>query len=120
MSFELKERFATVLVGAASGMGLAVAERLAAGGRRLVLADRAADHLNVVADRLGAEAVTCDVTNAATVHRLADHAGQTSTLVITAGLSPTMGTFHDIVTVNLGGTASLLSAFEPKMVAGGV
>jgi NAD(P)-dependent dehydrogenase (short-subunit alcohol dehydrogenase family) len=111
---------AAVVIGAASGMGLAVAEQFSAEGRRLVLADRDAAGLDIIATRLGAEAVRCDVTDSESVEHLAERAGDTSALVVTAGLSPTMGTFRQIMDVNLGGMARVLQAFEARLVSGGV
>ena len=55
-----------VVIGAASGMGAAVAARLAPRGP-LLLADRDADRLSEVAGELGADvtAMACDITDAA-------------------------------------------------------
>jgi 3alpha(or 20beta)-hydroxysteroid dehydrogenase len=50
-----------VITGAANGFGLAVAERLAAEGARLVLVDRDADALAAAAEKLGGVAVVADV-----------------------------------------------------------
>jgi NAD(P)-dependent dehydrogenase (short-subunit alcohol dehydrogenase family) len=111
---------AAVVIGAASGMGEAVAQRLAAEGHRLVLADRRIDGLTAPATDLGVEVVVCDITDTESVDQLAAAAGETSALVVTAGLSPTMGTFAQIVDVNLAGMARVLRAFESRMVDGGV
>lgn len=104
-----------VVIGAGSGMGRAVAE-LFAGEDRLVLADRDEATVSQVAEVLTArgalvEAVTCDVTDAAAVRRLADVAGEFRALVHTAGLSPTMAPGRRIYEVNLQGTAHVLDAF---------
>jgi 3alpha(or 20beta)-hydroxysteroid dehydrogenase len=50
-----------VITGAANGFGLAVAERLAAEGARLVLVDRDADGLKAAASKLGGLPVVADV-----------------------------------------------------------
>jgi NAD(P)-dependent dehydrogenase (short-subunit alcohol dehydrogenase family) len=110
---------AAVVVGAASGMGAAVAERFAAEGYRVVLADRDASRLEALAAALGAKAVVCDLTDEESAQRLADTAGETTALVVTAGLSPTMGSFRQIMDVNLAGMARVLRAFEPRMRGGG-
>lgn len=109
---------AAVVIGAASGMGEAVATLFAEEGRRVILADRSAPRLEALARKLGAEAVACDITETASVEHLAETAGDTSALVVTAGLSPTMGTFDQIMEVNLIGTARVLRVFEPKVGRG--
>jgi NAD(P)-dependent dehydrogenase (short-subunit alcohol dehydrogenase family) len=62
----------TVVTGAASGLGLAMAEVMAAGGARVTLADLDADRLADVAARLGGEVRTAavDVSDSAAVERL--------------------------------------------------
>lgn len=50
-----------VITGAANGFGLAVAQRLADEGARLVLVDRDADGLRAAAEKLGGLAVVADV-----------------------------------------------------------
>jgi NAD(P)-dependent dehydrogenase (short-subunit alcohol dehydrogenase family) len=70
-----------VVTGAASGIGLGIAERFVAEGMRVVLADVEADRLDVAVDRLrsgGASAVgvVTDVTDPAAVDALADAAVQ--------------------------------------------
>ena len=108
-----------VVVGAASGMGRAVAELFAAAGParpgRLVLADRDGRALDRLADQLPGEvtSIPCDVTDRQAIDRLAQAAGEFRSLVITAGLSPTMGSAQRIYDVNLRGTALLLDAFLP-------
>lgn len=59
-----------VITGAGSGIGAALAERFAAAGARLVLADRNAAAVAAVADRLGAVAVPGDVADPADTDRL--------------------------------------------------
>jgi NAD(P)-dependent dehydrogenase (short-subunit alcohol dehydrogenase family) len=64
----------TVVTGAASGLGLAMAEVMAAGGARVTLADLDADGLDEVAGRLGGDVRTAqlDVSDSAAVERLFD------------------------------------------------
>jgi 2-dehydro-3-deoxy-L-rhamnonate dehydrogenase (NAD+) len=64
MARALEGRMA-VVTGGARGLGLAIAERLAAGGARLVLWDRDAAALAQAAQKLGAHAEAFDVTDAA-------------------------------------------------------
>ena len=64
----------TVITGAASGLGLAMAEVMAEGGARVTLADLDGDALEQVAGRLGGDVRTAelDVSDAAAVGRLFD------------------------------------------------
>jgi NAD(P)-dependent dehydrogenase (short-subunit alcohol dehydrogenase family) len=103
-----------VVIGAASGMGAAVAEALAPRGR-LLLADRNLDGVKEVATRIGGEvqAMVCDVTDDAAVAEVAQAAGPFGALVITAGISSSMGAGRLIVEVDLAGTARVVQAFEP-------
>jgi len=56
-----------VVTGAASGMGAAIAQLFAAEGASLALLDRNADGVRAAAERLGAWARPCDVSDAADV-----------------------------------------------------
>jgi NAD(P)-dependent dehydrogenase (short-subunit alcohol dehydrogenase family) len=64
----------TVVTGAASGLGLAMAEVMAEGGARVTLADLEGGALEAVAERLGGDVRTArvDVSDAAAVARLFD------------------------------------------------
>jgi NAD(P)-dependent dehydrogenase (short-subunit alcohol dehydrogenase family) len=78
----------TVLVtGAAGDIGRAIAEVLAERGHRLVLADHpdAAEPLDELCERLGAECVTFDVTDAAAVAAAIERLGPLGGLVNNAG-----------------------------------
>jgi NAD(P)-dependent dehydrogenase (short-subunit alcohol dehydrogenase family) len=55
------------VTGAASGLGLAIAEALRAEGAEVAMIDIAEDSLRAAAERLGALAVTCDLTDPAAV-----------------------------------------------------
>jgi NAD(P)-dependent dehydrogenase (short-subunit alcohol dehydrogenase family) len=109
-----------VVIGAASGMGEAVARRLVARGNRLLLADRDVDGVERLAAELGAEALACDLTSAADVDAVAAATGALGALVLTAGLSPTMGPGRLIYDVDIVGPARVLSAFEPGAGEGSV
>ena len=67
----LKERV-VLITGAAGGIGTATARRLAAEGARLVLADLDAGAVRKLADELGGEAVTADVTRASDIEAMID------------------------------------------------
>jgi NAD(P)-dependent dehydrogenase (short-subunit alcohol dehydrogenase family) len=104
-----------VVLGAASGMGAAVARRLAGTGRRLLLADVDLDGADRVAGELDGDVDTtrCDISNPNDVAALAGAVGTLGALVSTAGLSPTMAPGRRIYHVNLIGPAHLLRAIEP-------
>jgi NAD(P)-dependent dehydrogenase (short-subunit alcohol dehydrogenase family) len=109
-----------VITGGAGGMGRACARRL--GKRGLVLlADIVADPLEQAAHHLRAEGLRietqlCDVSQEESVQALAEKAhalGALGGIAHTAGLSPTMANWQQIIEVDLVGTARLLKAFLP-------
>lgn len=113
----------TVVTGAASGMGLASAERLRAHPGELVLVDLRAEALVPIAQRLDARSFACDVTDPVRVAALADEVasiGSLRRLVHAAGISPTMASPLHIFDVDLRGTALLIEAFDPLVVPGSV
>jgi NAD(P)-dependent dehydrogenase (short-subunit alcohol dehydrogenase family) len=105
-----------VVLGAASGMGAAVADLLVERGP-LLLADR--DEV-VSPSGPGITTRACDVTDEAAVQALVAATGRLGALVLTAGLSPSMAGGRRIWEVNLLGTARVLRAFEPALGAGSV
>lgn len=111
-----------VVLGAGSGMGEAVARRLARGGQRLLLVDLDQDRIDRLAGELpsGAEAHRCDLTDRAGLGSLAEITGDLGRLILTAGLSPTMASGRRIFEVDLIGPARLLQAFEPRAGSGSV
>jgi 3-hydroxybutyrate dehydrogenase len=78
-----------VVTGAASGIGLAVAERFVASGARVVIADIQADLGQAQAERLGCQYVECDLALRADCRALVDRAleafGTVHVLVNNAG-----------------------------------
>ncbi len=111
-----------VVVGAASGLGLASARELATRGR-LIVADRDLDGIKRVASELGGavECVACDLLDERQIDALVTAIGdELGALVITAALSGTMAPGRRIFEVNLIGMARLLSAVEPLLGAGSV
>jgi NAD(P)-dependent dehydrogenase (short-subunit alcohol dehydrogenase family) len=132
---ELTGRIA-VVTGAASGIGRALAERFAAEGMKVVLADVEADALEQVADELagtGAEvlAVRTDVADRSSVDSLAtatvDRFGVPHVLCNNAGVSGTFGPIWEasdadwawVMGVNLMGVVHGIQAFVPAMVRRG-
>jgi NAD(P)-dependent dehydrogenase (short-subunit alcohol dehydrogenase family) len=111
-----------VVVGAASGMGVAVARELAPRGRML-LADRDVDGVTRVAAEIGGdvEAVAFDMTDDAQrgelVARIGDELGA---FVVTAAVSGSMAPGRTIFEVNLIGMERLLDAVLPLAGPGSV
>ena len=110
-----------VVIGAGSGMGIAVSRALAPRGP-LLLADRSVESVWALADELGGgtTSVACDITNQAQVDELVGRIDGLDALVITAGISGSMGTGRQILEVNLVGMARVLRAVEPLLRHGSV
>jgi NAD(P)-dependent dehydrogenase (short-subunit alcohol dehydrogenase family) len=110
-----------VVIGAASGMGEAVARMLANKGP-LILADRDIDAATKVAAELGGDcrALACDITDQASVDVLVEATDRLGALVLTAGLSPSMSDGRHILEVNLLGTDRVVHAFERVLHPGSV
>jgi NAD(P)-dependent dehydrogenase (short-subunit alcohol dehydrogenase family) len=110
-----------VVIGAARGMGLACARTLAAAGGHLV----AADVTPIDTAAYGSTEVTsvvCDLTSDDDVADLAsavEAIGPVRSLVLAAGVSPTMGSAHLMFAVDLAGPARVVAAFEDLMAPGG-
>ena len=120
-----------VVTGAASGIGLAAAERLGQAGMRLVLVDVAGDPLAAAAETLRgagieARAVPADVgdrTAIATIRRQANRFGEVSLLLNNAGREGGGGILADAevwqatIATNLMGALYGIQAFVPDMLA---
>jgi NAD(P)-dependent dehydrogenase (short-subunit alcohol dehydrogenase family) len=87
----LQDRVA-VVTGAASGIGLATAKRLAAEGARVVAVDLNTDAIALLAKEIDGEAVTCDVADegavAALFERVVTAHGRVDVAFNNAGISP--------------------------------
>jgi NAD(P)-dependent dehydrogenase (short-subunit alcohol dehydrogenase family) len=119
----------TVVTGAAGGMGSACARLLASDADALVLTDVDADRLHAVAESviaMDAAAVVPVVADLGDPAAAADLAARTAELgalrglVHTAGLSPTMAGWREILQVDLVGVERLLDAFRPQAGPGSV
>ncbi|HVM53779.1 MAG TPA: SDR family NAD(P)-dependent oxidoreductase [Acidimicrobiales bacterium] len=124
-----------VVTGAASGIGFGLAERFAAEGMRVVLADVEQGALAAAAESLaagGAEVlpVVTDVADAESVGALADAAyerfGSVHVLCNNAGVGSggliaelSLADWQWVLGVNLWGVINGLHAFLPRMLAGG-
>lgn len=124
-----------VVTGAASGIGLALAERFAAERMKVVMADVEADALAAGAQRLGARGATvlpvqADVSRPEQVEHLAAQTytafGAAHVVCNNAGVA-VIGAVHEhsladwqwVIGVNLWGVIHGVRAFVPRMLAGG-
>jgi NAD(P)-dependent dehydrogenase (short-subunit alcohol dehydrogenase family) len=129
-----KDRVA-VVTGAASGIGLALAERFAAEGMKVVMADIEGAALATAAERLRGKApavlaTPVDVSRPEDVERLARETyqafGAAHVLCNNAGVA-VIGAVHEhtladwqwVINVNLWGVIHGVRAFLPRMLAGG-
>jgi short-subunit dehydrogenase len=118
-----------VVTGGSSGIGAAIARRLARTGWRTVLVARGAERLRAVADEVGAEYEVCDVGDRSSVDRMAASVQKRhpalGLLVCNAGI-PGRSTFleleperiEELVRVNYLGCVWCLRALLPALEAG--
>jgi NADP-dependent 3-hydroxy acid dehydrogenase YdfG len=118
-----------VVTGAASGIGAAIAERLAADGASVALLARRTDRLDELAGRIGGSAfgVGMDVTQQSSVDRgvelIGDRLGRVDLVVNAAGVmlaAPIEQARSDdwarMIDTNLTGTLRLIGAFTPGLI----
>jgi 3-oxoacyl-[acyl-carrier protein] reductase len=120
-----------VVTGGAQGIGLAVAQRLAASGARLAIWDMDAELAEKAAATLGGQAYAVDVSDTEAVARAAKATeaalGPVSILVTSAGIAGSNGpvTAYDpaewrrIIDINLTGTFNCCRSILPQMQAQG-
>jgi NAD(P)-dependent dehydrogenase (short-subunit alcohol dehydrogenase family) len=123
---QLRRGQVAVVTGGASGIGLALCERFAAEGLRVVMADLPGEALDREATRLEAVAVPTDVTSWEECDALAAQAGDVAVLCLNAGVQLPGVTWEFtreqwgwVLGIDLGGVVHGLHAFLPRMVARG-
>lgn len=122
-----------VVTGGARGIGLAMAESLAARGLHTIVADNSAERLAALPAASGSagtlEGFEVDVTEAGDVGRLADAAfarGSVQLVCSNAGIHISGRTWEvpyadwrRLIDVNIFGTVNMLGAFLPRLIAAG-
>lgn len=115
-----------VVTGASSGIGRATARRLAADGFEVVCAARRTDRIDALAAEIDGRAVTCDVTKADDVAKLAAAAGS-KVAVLVANAGGAIGTetiaeadlseWRAMYETNVLGTAASIQGLLPALLA---
>jgi NAD(P)-dependent dehydrogenase (short-subunit alcohol dehydrogenase family) len=110
-----------VVIGAASGMGAAVARQLAPRGK-LFVADYNYEGAKAIADEIGGDvtAFECDISNQEQVDALMGAVDVLDAVVITAGVSGVQAPGRRILDVNVRGVNRVLRAAEPLLRPGTV
>lgn len=120
-----------VITGGGTGIGLAAAEQFAAAGENVTLIGRRPDVLTAAAEKLGARAVPCDLTDPAaieailpelpgTVHVLVNSAGGNTSLNRPAGtgLAGVADAWRANLDANLVSAALMTAALDDRLPAG--
>lgn len=114
-----------VVTGAASGIGRALATRLAASGTQVLLADIDAEAVHRLADELHGTARTADVSHPEDMEALAAAAPDASLVCLNAGIvgastGPSWTVppeeWQHVFDVNVGGVVNGLRAFVPRLL----
>lgn len=116
-----------IVITGAGGCGLAAARRLA-GGRKIVFGSRSQKSLEAAKSTLESEGHQVethqvDVSDASSVHDFAKKAaaaGPLEVIVHTSGISPSQsgGSVHEVLSINVRGTAHVIDAFLPYVGPG--
>jgi len=115
------------VAGASRGIGLAIAQALAAQGARIILAARSVDKLEEHAKQLpNARALALDITRSDSIRAAVDAAGDVDILVNVAGTNVrkrfqdfTQEEYERILQTNLHGIVELTQMIGAKMIARG-
>lgn len=122
----------TLVTGAASGIGLAIAKRVIAAGGKLVMTDHDMASLSAARERIAAPAgtidlITGDLTNAAEVQNVVTAAGRIDGLVNCAGIYPVtplmdlpVEEWDCVLAINLRAPFLVTQATARCMIANGV
>ena len=116
-----------LILGATGGVGMALAKRLAAAGRALVLAGRDRDRLEQIAAETGSPSIEIDILAAGASQRLKEAAGNrlgglvyaVGSIVLKPLKSTTEADFLDAFRLNAVGAALAVKATEPALRASG-
>jgi NAD(P)-dependent dehydrogenase (short-subunit alcohol dehydrogenase family) len=120
-----------VITGAAGGIGLAAARRLAALGLNVVMADRNADALHQAAASIGSPKVLAEIVDVSQADDLiwlqavaVAHFGEVNVLMNNAAIGMNPGKpwenadgWHELLGINLAGVIHGVQAFVPAMLA---
>jgi NADP-dependent 3-hydroxy acid dehydrogenase YdfG len=123
----VQTRPVAVVTGASSGIGAATARQLADRGFEVVCAARRADRIEQLAREIDGVAITCDVTDTASVQRLAAQVSDCAVLVNNAGgalgLAPVAEAdeqqWRQMYETNVLGVMRATRAFLPALEASG-
>lgn len=124
----MTDRRTAVVTGASSGIGAATARALAARGFRVVCAARRTERVEDLARDIDGVAVTCDVTDAASVAALAAEVGDTCHVLVNNaggahGLDPVeradVEDWRTMFDVNVLGTLQVTKALLPALERSG-
>lgn len=115
-----------VVTGASSGIGAATARALATDGWHVIVAARRTDLLTELAESIGGEAITLDVTDEESVRHLAEHLDSVDLLVNNAGGAKGLDSVADaniddwtwMYETNVLGTVRVTKALLPKLASG--
>jgi len=115
-----------VVTGASSGIGAATARALATDGWHVIVAARRTDLLTKLAESIGGEAITLDVTDEESVRHLAERLDSVDLLVNNAGGAKGLDSVADaniddwtwMYETNVLGTVRVTKALLPKLASG--